>query len=64
MNKMGNLPWNVTFSYGRALQHAAMTAWAGKKDNLEKAGKIAGHRAAMNGAAAKGQWSAGLERAA
>jgi len=62
MNRMGKLPWNVTFSYGRALQHAAMTAWAGKKDNLQKAGKVAGHRAAMNSAAAQGKWTPALEK--
>ncbi len=64
MNKAGPHPWNVTFSYGRALQHAAMTAWAGKKENAEKASNIAGHRAAMNGAAARGKWSAAMEKAA
>lgn len=64
MNKAGPHPWNVTFSYGRALQHAAMTAWAGKKENIDKAGKIVGHRAAMNGAAALGKWSAAMEKAA
>ena len=30
MNKIGNLPWKLTFSYGRALQHAPQTTWKGK----------------------------------
>ena len=56
----GNLPWKLTFSYGRALQAAALKAWGGK--NVE-AGKVAHlHRAKMNGLAALGKWS--LEKAA
>jgi fructose-bisphosphate aldolase class I len=62
MNKAGNLPWKLTFSYGRALQAAALKAWSGK--NVE-AGKLAHlHRAKMNGLAALGQWSEKLEKAA
>ena len=34
MNKIGNLPWNLTFSYGRALQHAPQKAWSGKSENV------------------------------
>ena len=62
MNKIGNLPWKLTFSYGRALQAAALKAWAGK--NIEAGKKAHLHRAKMNGLAAKGQWSEGLEKAA
>ena len=62
MNKIGNLPWKLTFSYGRALQAAALKAWGGK--NVD-AGKLAHlHRAKMNGLAALGQWDAKLEKAA
>ena len=62
MNKIGNLPWKLTFSYGRALQAAALKAWSGK--NVD-AGKLAHlHRAKMNGLAALGQWDAKLEKAA
>ena len=62
MNKMGNLPWKLTFSYGRALQAAALKAWAGK--NIDAGKKAHLHRAQMNGLAALGQWNAGLEKAA
>ncbi|HEX4872681.1 MAG TPA: class I fructose-bisphosphate aldolase [Nevskiaceae bacterium] len=62
MNKKGPLPWKLTFSYGRALQAAALKAWGGK--NVE-AGKVAHlHRAKMNGLAALGQWNKSLEKAA
>ena len=37
MNKMGHLPWAVTFSYGRALQAAPQKAWAGKAENVAAA---------------------------
>jgi len=58
----GNLPWKLTFSYGRALQAAALKAWGGK--NVD-AGKVAHlHRAKMNGLAALGKWDKSLEKAA
>ena len=62
MNKIGGFPWGLTFSYGRALQAAALKAWGGK--NVE-AGKLAHlHRAKMNGLAALGKWDKSLEKAA
>jgi len=65
MNALGkDLPWNVTFSYGRALQQAAMTAWNGKSENVEAARKVALHRAKMNGLASLGQYSEELEKEA
>jgi fructose-bisphosphate aldolase class I len=64
MNAMGNLPWNLTFSYGRALQAAALKAWSGKKENEAAGAKAFSHRAKMNGLAAAGKWSQGLEMAA
>ena len=55
--KLGPQPWGITFSYGRALQHAAQHAWAGKKEQ-EAAGSAAFmHRAYMNGLAQRGMWS-------
>ena len=64
MHKLGeSLPWPVTFSYGRALQHAAQKAWSGKRENMEAAQKAFAHRARMNGLAAEGRWDAGMERA-
>jgi fructose-bisphosphate aldolase class I len=64
MNAMYDLPWKLTFSYGRALQAAAQKAWGGKAENL-KAGQAAfAHRARMNGMAATGKWKADLEKKA
>ena len=62
MNKMGPLPWKLTFSYGRALQAAALKAWAGK--NVDAGKKAHLHRAKMNGLAALGKWDKSLEKAA
>ena len=64
MNAMGNLPWALTFSYGRALQAAALKAWSGKTENVAAAQRAFTHRAKMNGMAALGKWEAGLEQAA
>ena len=63
VNRTGALPWPVTFSYGRALQHAAQKAWGGKPDNVEAAQAAFTHRAAMNGLAAKGEWTPAAEKA-
>ncbi len=55
--KLGPHPWGITFSYGRALQHAAQHAWSGKTEQ-EAAGQAAFvHRAVMNGMAQMGRWS-------
>lgn len=64
MNAIGNLPWNLTFSYGRALQAAALTAWGGKTENVAAAQRASAHRARMNGLAAQGKWDGKLEQAA
>ena len=64
MNKIGNLPWALTFSYGRALQHAPQTTWRGKSENVAAAQRAFSHRAKMNGLAALGQWKADLEKKA
>jgi fructose-bisphosphate aldolase class I len=64
MNKIGNLPWKLTFSYGRALQAAPQKAWSGKTENVAAAQRAFAHRAAMNGLAATGQWKADLEKKA
>jgi fructose-bisphosphate aldolase class I len=64
MNKLGNLPWKLTFSYGRALQHAPQTIWKGKSENVAAAQRAFSHRAKMNGLAAVGQWKADMERKA
>jgi fructose-bisphosphate aldolase, class I len=64
MNRMGPLPWQLTFSYGRALQHAPQKVWSGKSENVAAAQRAFNHRAMMNGLAATGQWKVDLERKA
>jgi fructose-bisphosphate aldolase class I len=59
-----NLPWPLTFSYGRALQAAPQKAWSGKPENVAAAQHAFAHRARMNGLAALGQWNADLEKKA
>lgn len=62
MNKLGPLPWKLTFSYGRALQAAPQKAWSGKKDNVAAGQRAFAHRARMNGLAALGKWAAAIEK--
>ena len=57
----GNLPWNLTFSYGRALQASALTSWSGKDENIPKAQEAFFQRAKFNGLASKGSYSQELE---
>jgi fructose-bisphosphate aldolase class I len=64
MNRTGPLPWRLSFSYGRALQHAPQKAWSGKPENVAAAQRAFNHRAMMNGLASLGQWKADLERKA
>ncbi|WP_420968695.1 class I fructose-bisphosphate aldolase [Bradyrhizobium sp. B120] len=64
MNKIGHLPWRLTFSYGRALQAAPQKAWSGKPDNVPAGQRAFSHRARMNGLASTGNWEARLEKQA
>lgn len=64
MNAIGGLPWALTFSYGRALQAAAIKAWAGKSENVAAGQRAFAHRARMNSLAALGKWEQKLEKAA
>jgi fructose-bisphosphate aldolase, class I len=64
MNRIGGLPWKLTFSYGRALQAAPQKAWSGKSENVAAAQRAFSHRAKMNGLAALGQWQNELEKKA
>ncbi len=64
MNKIGGLPWKLSFSYGRALQAAPQKAWSGKSENVAAAQRAFAHRAQMNGLASLGKWKADLERKA
>jgi len=63
MNKIGGLPWALTFSYGRALQAAPQKAWSGKAENVAAGQKAFAHRALMNSKAALGKWSKSDEAA-
>jgi len=62
MNRIGGLPWRLTFSYGRALQAAPQKAWSGKAENVAAAQRALTHRARMNSLASKGEWKADLEK--
>src|SRR5262249_26628139 len=62
MNRIGGLPWRLTFSYGRALQAAPQKAWAGKSENVAAAQRAFSHRAMMNSLAARGQWNQHLQK--
>ena len=64
MNRIGGLPWHLTFSYGRALQAAPLKAWSGKAENLAAGQRAFTHRARMNSLASKGEWKADLEKKA
>jgi fructose-bisphosphate aldolase, class I len=64
INRIGGLPWRLTFSYGRALQAAPQKTWSGKSENTAAAQRAFSHRARMNGLATLGQWKADLEKKA
>ena len=57
----GSLPWNLTFSYGRALQASALSSWSGKNENIPTAQEAFFQRAKFNGLASKGSYSQELE---
>ena len=61
INQIGGLPWHVTFSYGRALQDAALKSWAGTQPGYATGQKEYLKRARLNGLASTGQYSAALE---
>ena len=61
MNAQFDLPWALSFSYGRALQAAPLKAWGGQTSNEVAAQAAFAHRAKMNGNASIGMWQAGME---
>jgi fructose-bisphosphate aldolase class I len=63
MNAVGPHPWELSFSYGRALQAPALKAWGGKPENVEAAQRAYYHRAKMNGAARTGMYAPEMETA-
>src|ERR687896_342398 len=65
MNQLyDNLPWELSFSYARALQDLPMKTWKGDPSNVEEAQKAFYHRARMNSAARSGSYSEDMEEAA
>jgi fructose-bisphosphate aldolase, class I len=64
INAIGPHPWKVSFSYGRALQAAALKAWGGHDENVEAAQRAYYHRAKMNSAAQTGRYAPELEKEA
>jgi fructose-bisphosphate aldolase, class I len=61
MNRRGDAPWQLSFSYGRALQQPSLKAWGGRAEQVEAAQAALAHRARMNGLARDGAWSPDLE---
>ena len=57
----GNSPWNLTYSYGRALQSSALDAWCGKEENVSTAQDAFYKRAKLNSLASKGDYSSDME---
>jgi fructose-bisphosphate aldolase class I len=64
MNRIGGFPWELSFSYGRALQAPSLTAWGGRPENVDAGQRALAHRARMNGLARAGAYSAEMESAA
>jgi fructose-bisphosphate aldolase, class I len=62
MNSTGPHPWQLSFSYGRALQAAALNAWGGKAENVEAAQRAYYHRAKLNSAACAGVYAPAMEQ--
>jgi fructose-bisphosphate aldolase class I len=64
MNAKGPHPWELSFSYGRALQAPALKAWGGDPDHVQAAQRAYFHRAKMNSAARSGAYAPEMEQVA
>jgi len=64
MNRLGPMPWQLSFSYGRALQDAALTTWGGKPGNFAAGQKEFQKWSRLNGLARSGGFQAGMEQQA
>lgn len=64
MNRAGGLPWQLSFSYGRALQQSTLDAWQGKTANVAAAQRVFLKRARLNGMARAGRYEPAMEQAA
>jgi fructose-bisphosphate aldolase class I len=62
MNRLGGGPWQLSFSYGRALQAPTLKGWGGKPQNTAAGQKALLHRAHCNGAARSGSYSEAMEK--
>jgi fructose-bisphosphate aldolase class I len=62
MNAIGNNPWKLSFSYGRALQAPSLEAWRGKPENMVRAQRLFYQRAHLNSLAARGMYRQELEK--
>jgi len=63
INRRGNAPWQLSFSYGRALQAPALSAWKGRAENMAAAQAALEQRARCNSAARSGSYTSDMERA-
>ena len=63
MNRLGGGPWEISFSYGRALQAPTLKSWGGKPQNAAAGQKALLHRARCNGAARSGSYTEAMEKA-
>ncbi len=64
MNQLGKTPWELSFSFGRALQAPALITWRGEAISVNAAQRALHHRAQCNGAARFGKYSEAMERLA
>ena len=64
MNALGTLPWMLTFSYGRALQENALSAWGGKESGYSGGQQALFKRVKLNGLAAVGAYQSSMESSA
>lgn len=64
MNRMDHGPWQLSFSYGRALQAPSLKAWKGDASNVEAGQRALYHRAKLNGAARSGSYTPDMENEA
>ena len=62
MNALGPQPWELSFSYGRALQAPSLKAWKGEDANVQAGQDALAHRARLNGAARDGSYSPDMEK--
>jgi len=64
MNRIDHGPWELSFSYGRALQAPSIEAWKGDESNVEAGRRALYHRAKLNGAARSGSYTPDMENEA